>query len=135
LSYAFGAPRRMVHSAARPGREVPSMFSTLRAVIIIGVIFYLSPVRQGAERPARVDEMVKWGQDTLATGASVPLDKAAQLQSLWQALPDSAKKSITDQASNSSTGRPGSPLPATTDTLTPGDLQPHWRGGDARKTH
>jgi hypothetical protein len=110
------------------------MFSTLRAVIIIGVIFYLSPVRQGGERPARVDDVVKWGQDTLATSASIPLDKAAQLQSLWQALPESAKKSVTDQVSGSSTGRAGSSLPATSDTLTPGDLQPHWRG-DARKTH
>jgi hypothetical protein len=110
------------------------MFSTLRAVIIIGVIFYLSPVRQGAERPARVDDVVKWGQDTLATGASVPLDKAAHLQSLWQALPESAKKSVADQVTGSSTGRPGLSLPATTDTLTPGDLQPHWRC-DARKPH
>jgi hypothetical protein len=109
--------------------EVPSMLSALRAVAIIGVIFYLSPVRQGGEKPVRLDDLVKWSQDKAPAAVSAPIGQAAQLHSLWQALPESARKAAVDQvlAPGSSSAVPPSQAPAT-DTLQPGDLQPAWRG-------
>jgi hypothetical protein len=81
------------------------MFSALRIIVVVGVIFYLSPVRTGDEPPVRMDELLRWGQagagqdrtaqDTTPTAA--PATQAAHLQSLWQALPDGAKRAVVEE--------------------------------------
>src|SRR4051794_18727501 len=82
------------------------MFSALRIIVVVGVIFYLSPARTGDEPPVRMDELLRWGQAdtsqdqtsqdrTPATAA--PVAQAAHLQSLWQALPDSAKRAVVEE--------------------------------------
>ena len=106
------------------------MFSTLRAAVIIGAIFYLSPVRQGGDRPVRLDDVVKWSREAAPAAVAAPLDQAAQLQSLWQALPDSAKPALTNRSAGASAPHAAPPArdAAATDTLLPDDLQPQWRG-------
>ena len=108
------------------------MFSVLRIAIVIGVIFYLSPVRQGGEKPVRMGDIAKWSQEA-APALAVPLEQATQLQSLWQALPEPAKKAVVDRAIASGPSPAASPAPPQgTDTLQLDDLQPAWRG-DGKK--
>jgi hypothetical protein len=112
------------------------MLSTLRVAVVIGIIFYLSPVRHGNGRSVSLDDVVKWSQDTVPSGMAAPVEQAAQLGSLWRALPDGARTALAEQIAG--TNPSGSTLPAPSaraaDTLIPDDLKPVWRS-DARKRH
>jgi hypothetical protein len=110
------------------------MFSALRIVAIVGVIFYLSPVRDLGDGQASRDAAHR------VTHADAPrpsAEPAARLDSLWKLLPDSAKEAVLERILTSALGpapavsTPPALAPAT-DTLQPEDLQPAWRG-EAKK--
>jgi hypothetical protein len=93
----------------------PPMFSILRTILIIGVIFYYSPVRQGGATPPSLDGLLGASKDAAEQPSS------GRLESVWQALPDQAKQAVVDRIlSGSALG--GSP-PKPTDTLLPTDRQ------------
>jgi hypothetical protein len=110
------------------------MFFALRILIVIGVIFYFSPVRQTGEVPSGIAGVVQWSRDRTAAGATSSSTEAlAGLEVLWRGLSDSARKSVMDSLLASNAGTPAAPLleprqTSPTDTLQPDDLQPAWRG-------
>jgi hypothetical protein len=110
------------------------MFSALRIFVVIGVIFYFSPVRNDDSIPGDIEPIAEWGKAKAAPeGASSLTDGAARLETLWRALPDSAKEALVERlVASSSRAQAASPpearLPSPSDTLQPEDLQPRWRG-------
>jgi hypothetical protein len=106
------------------------MFSLLRVVIVVGVIFYLSPVRQGGDPIAYVSSLLGWGEEAPARQAGTPTaESSPKLETLWKALPDTAKQAIVDEILNrSGIGSTAARPAASTDTLHANDKKPAWRG-------
>lgn len=102
------------------------MFSILRFVVIIGVIFYYSPVRQRGEGPDPLQEFFapKEVVQAAPTTAISPATegKPGHLETVWQVLPDSAKQAVVDKILTTSGLTPASPKPS--DTLQPEDRAP-----------
>jgi hypothetical protein len=121
-------------TAARRHREF--MFWLLRVGLVVGVIFYLSPVRHGGETVAVVDGLMAWigvGSGSGETSPATTAGKGERLESLWQALPDAAKRAVVEEVVGK--GAPGLTSPkAPVDTLHPGDRLPAWRG-EPHKPH
>jgi hypothetical protein len=90
------------------------MFSILRFILIVGAIFYYSPVRQRSDMPASVEALP--GRGTT--------EAADRLETVWQALPESARQAVLDRIL--ATGGSGAASKAT-DTLQPGDRHPAYR--------
>ena len=109
------------------------MFAVLRIVAVIGVIFYFSPVRLGADRPSH--------GGAREPPATTPPVEALAADAVWRTLPTAAKQALLEPMFASALGtdapRGSEPLPVPArDTLEPEDLQPAWRGEDARgQTH
>lgn len=99
------------------------MFSILRFVLIVGVIYYYSPVRDRGESPDPLQAYFapKQTEQALLPPASSPADeeKAGHLETVWQALPDSAKQAVVDKILSTSGFTPAAPKPS--DTLHPED--------------
>jgi hypothetical protein len=96
------------------------MFSFLRIALVVGVIFYLSPVRQQGDLLDTVLGWVGIGARAPASGeARIPQASAAKLQGLWNALPDSAKTAVIEQVLSKAAGEY---------TLKPDDRAPAWKG-------
>ena len=101
------------------------MFSLLRAALVIGAIFYFSPVRQEQEGGLSLDALV-----SAATHSSERLTGGSpeRLQAAWNALPESARQAVLDKIVHSAP-RPTEPKrPPQTDTLLPEDPRPAWTG-------
>jgi len=102
------------------------MFSILRAVIVIGTIFYFSPVRQGSEGVS-LDGL--FGAAQAEAGKIAPAANAERLESLWRILPESAKQAVVDKIIAPPAARTAETRSAQqTDTLEPEDHLPTWRG-------
>ncbi len=121
-------------TAARRHRGV--MFWLLRVGLVVGMIFYLSPVRHGGETLAVVDGVLAWAGIGSGPGVTSPARTAEpgpKLESLWQALPDAAKRTVVEEVVGKVA--PGLTAPkAPVDTLHPGDRLPAWRG-EPHKPH
>lgn len=103
------------------------MFAILRFFIIVGVIFYFSPVRQKGEGPASLEAFLNSKAETTA---SVPAESVpGHLETVWQVLPDKAKQAVIDKILTSGL----SPAPKASDTLEPGDRHPAWRAEGSAK--
>ncbi|WP_445501857.1 hypothetical protein [Microvirga sp. G4-2] len=102
------------------------MFSILRFVVIVGVIFYYSPVRQRGEGPDPLQEFFasKKVAQTIPKTITAPASEGTQghLETVWQALPDSAKQAVVDKILTTSGLTPASTKPS--DTLQPEDRAP-----------
>jgi len=94
------------------------MFSILRSILIIGVIFYYSPLRQQGEGTAAVEALLapKTGAPTSTAGDS------GHLETVWKALPDSAKQAVVDKILTGS-GFPVAGATRPSDTLLPEDRE------------
>ena len=91
------------------------MFSILRTILIVGVIFYYSPVRQENVPPPSLDGVLGWSKDTAETQ---PDPSPGHLETVWRALPEGAKQAVVDKIlAGSGLGSKG------TDTLLPTDRQ------------
>ncbi|MDF2999584.1 MAG: hypothetical protein K0R27_5221 [Xanthobacteraceae bacterium] len=105
------------------------MFSLLRAALVIGAIFYFSPVRHGSEGSLSLDGLIN--------AVSHPANKLQQsasgsperLEAVWNALPESAKQAVLDRIKAGPAARTmeARQLPQT-DTLQPEDHRPAWVG-------
>lgn len=98
------------------------MFSILRFILIVGVIFYYSPVRQKGEGPDPLQAFFA----PKATEQAAPVTPATEgasghLETMWQALPDNAKQAVVEKILTTSGLTPAAPKP--TDTLQPEDRQ------------
>jgi hypothetical protein len=107
------------------------MVPVLRILTVVGVIFYLSPVRQAGDgMPSPVRPTLR----DVATAS--PL--AQGLEALWQRLPAEVARSIVERLSSTLAQSPAAKAASertekpATDTLEPEDLRPPWRG-EARK--
>ena len=74
------------------------MFSTLRIAVVVGVIYYLSPVRH-EDAKAGVEHVVAWGKGLIAPSnvAIRETSQAERLEALWRALPEDAKQAALDR--------------------------------------
>jgi hypothetical protein len=100
------------------------MFSLLRAALVIGAIFYFSPVRQGSNETLSLDALV---------GAAIHVPEKLggtpeRLEAAWSALPESAKQAVLDRIMPPPSPRAGEIRSPQTDTLLPEDHHPAWTG-------
>jgi hypothetical protein len=74
------------------------MFSTLRIAAVIGVIYYLSPVRH-EDAKAGVQHVVAWGKGLVLPDREPAREtnSAERLEALWKALPEEAKQAAIDR--------------------------------------
>ena len=97
------------------------MLSILRFILIVGAIFYYSPVRQQGEGTAAIEAFFMPMAGSPAVPASPPATEGpGHLETVWKALPDSAKQAVVDKIMTTS----GFPLPDASkpaDTLRPED--------------
>jgi hypothetical protein len=102
------------------------MFSILRFILIVGVIYYYSPVRDRGEGPDPLQAFFAPKQTEQATPARVSTPtadgKAGHLETVWQALPDGAKQAVVDKILTTSGLTPVASKPS--DTLTSEDRTP-----------
>jgi hypothetical protein len=98
------------------------MFSLLRAALVIGAIFYFSPVRQGSNETLSLDALVGAAINAPEKIGQTP----ERLQAAWGALPTSAKQVLLDRIGAPQTSRAGEIRQPPTDTLLPEDHRPAW---------
>lgn len=96
------------------------MFSLLRAALVIGAIFYFSPVRHGSDGALSLDALI---------GAANRTAAPERLEAAWNALPEGAKQVVLDKITPAPNSRTieARRLPQT-DTLLPDDHRPAWSG-------
>jgi len=99
------------------------MFSILRFILIVGTIFYFSPVRQHGEGTVAVETFFMPKKTEPAADAASAADHSGQLETLWKALPDSAKQAVVDRVLSTS-GLPVAGAAKPSDTLRPEDREP-----------
>ncbi|MGO4704547.1 hypothetical protein AB4072_02065 [Microvirga sp. 2MCAF38] len=102
------------------------MFSLFRIFIVVGVIFYLSPVRNEDALPS-LSKWLGWAED--ASKSDAVGESPARLETMWQALPDSAKQAIltkimSDSGTTATLPKAAPPM----DTLYADDRKAAWRG-------
>jgi len=96
------------------------MFSILRFIVIVGVIFYYSPVRQRGDDPTLAQDFLS--SNTAGRMASASDGAPGRLETMWQALPEGAKQAVVDRIVATSGLTPAAPKPS--DTLKPEDRAP-----------
>jgi hypothetical protein len=97
------------------------MLSILRFILIVGAIFYYSPVRQQGEGTAALEAL--FTPKVVAPAAPPPSttpEGPGHLETVWKALPDSAKQAVVDKILTSS-GLPLADASRPADTLKPED--------------
>lgn len=106
---------------------VEPMFSTLRAIAVIGTIYYLSPVHDLDDEP-RSRDIARLNAQSKQAAHDEP---ASRLDPLWKLLPGPAKDAMLERMLTSALGPSIAKQPTlapATDTLRREDLQPAWRG-------
>jgi len=102
------------------------MFSVLRFIVIVGVIFYYSPVRQRGDGPDPIKDFFSpRTTEPSAPPAAPPQAQGSSghhLETMWQALPDGAKQAVVDKILAGSGLAPVASKPS--DTLQPEDRAP-----------
>lgn len=101
------------------------MFSILRFILIVGAIFYFSPVRQNGEGTAALEAFLTPKKTGAVPATAAPDATPDRLESMWKALPESAQQAVIDKILTTS-GLSASP-PKATDTLQPSDRHPALR--------
>jgi hypothetical protein len=100
------------------------MFSILRFILIVGAIFYYSPVRQQGDGAAAIEAFFLPKKSEQASSRPAPATgEPGHLETVWKALPDSAKQAVVDKILTSS-GLPVANAAKPSDTLRPEDRDP-----------
>jgi hypothetical protein len=103
------------------------MFSTLRIAVVVGVIYYLSPVRH-EDAKAGVEHVVAWGKGLMTPSREA--SQAERIEALWKALPEDAKQAALDRV----LAEAGKQLPyAAGEVLRPEPAPAAPRPADAKK--
>ncbi|WP_457094353.1 hypothetical protein [Microvirga sp. P5_D2] len=98
------------------------MFSILRFILIVGVIFYYSPVRQKDAGPDPLQAFfAPKAAEQAAPAAPAKEGASGHLETMWQVLPDTAKQAVVEKILTTSGLTPASSK--ATDTLQPEDRQ------------
>ena len=108
------------------------MFSIIRFILVVGVIFYYSPVRQQGEGMVAMDAWLtsKKGEPAAAMPAPAAESSPGHLETVWQALPNGAKQAVLDKVLT--TSGLTAPHAKAKDTRQAAGRQPGWRGEAAR---
>lgn len=123
-SYAAPAPYVMVLHRSSFQAIHRRMLSILRSILIVGVIFYYSPVRQQGEGTASVKALLAPTKSEPTVAGSAPAaGNPGHLETVWKALPDSAKQAVVDRILTGS-GFPVAGPAKPSDTLLPEDREP-----------
>ena len=107
------------------------MLAALRIAAVIGLIFYLSPVRDRGGPTLPLGEILSGAGEVF--GKAGPAGAVASEDDLWEALPSAARQRVLDHVLSRSVAPPP-PAPAEVkpalprDTLELEDLEPPWRG-------
>ncbi|MBF9195266.1 hypothetical protein [Microvirga terrestris] len=97
------------------------MLSILRFILIVGIIFYYSPVRQKGEGTTALEALfTPKASEPLAPTPPAATGGPGHLETVWKALPDSAKQAVVDKILTSS-GLPIADASRPADTLKPED--------------
>ncbi len=97
------------------------MLSILRFILIVGAIFYYSPVRQKGEGTAALEALfARKASEPAAPSRPTASEGPGHLETVWKALPDSAKQAVVDKIVTSS-GFPLADASKPADTLRPED--------------
>jgi len=96
------------------------MLSILRFIVIVGAIFYYSPVRQQGEGTAALEALFTPKASAPAASPPSASEGPGHLETVWKALPDSAKQAVVDKILTSS-GLPVADASKPADTLKPED--------------
>jgi hypothetical protein len=100
------------------------MFSIFRFILIVGAIFYYSPVRRHGEETAALEAfLAPTKSEPAAAGPAAAPDQTGHLETVWKALPDSAKQAVVDKILTTS-GFPVAGSARSSDTLRPEDREP-----------
>ncbi len=100
------------------------MLSIIRFILIVGAIFYYSPVREKGEGTAAIEAFfTPKAKEPAAASPPPATDGPGHLETVWKALPDSAKQAVVDKIMTSS-GFPLADASRSTDTLRPEDRAP-----------
>jgi hypothetical protein len=121
-AYAGCAASVMVlHHCSLQAIASPPMLSILRFILIVGAIFYYSPVRQQGEGTAAIEAFFTPKASEPAAPSPPPASEGpGHLETVWKALPDSAKQAVVDKIMTTS-GFPMADASKPTDTLRPED--------------
>jgi len=124
-SYAVRSVYVMVlHRCPIQALRFRPMFSILRFILIVGAIFYYSPVRQQGDGAAAIEAFFLPKKSEQASSRPGPASgEPGHLETVWKALPDSAKQAVVDKILTSS-GLPVAGSAKSTDTLLPQDREP-----------
>lgn len=98
------------------------MFSILRFILIVGAIFYYSPVRQQGEGTAAIEALLTPKKTEQAAPAPAKDDHPGHLETVWKALPDNAKQAVVDKILTTSGFSMGGATKSA-DTLRPEDRE------------
>ena len=103
------------------GHSVTPMLSIIRFILIIGAIFYYSPVREKGEGTAAIEAFFTPKAKEPAAPTPPPATEGpSHLETVWKALPDSAKQAVVDKIMTTS-GFPLADASRPADTLKPED--------------
>jgi hypothetical protein len=121
-SYAVRSVYVMVlHRCPIQALRFRPMFSILRFILIVGAIFYYSPVRQQGDALAAIEAFMMPRKSEPATSRPAPAaGEPGHLETVWKALPDSAKQAVVDRILTGS-GLPVASNARASDTLLPED--------------
>lgn len=99
------------------------MFSLVRFVLIVGLIFYYSPVRQQGDGASAIASWLAPKKGEAAASPAPAAGDPGHLETVWKALPDSAKQAVVDRILSTS-GFPKAGSASSSDTLRPEDREP-----------
>jgi hypothetical protein len=111
----------LLHHCSLQAIASPPMLSILRFILIVGAIFYYSPVRQQGEGTAALEAFfMPKASEPAAPSRPPAAEGPGHLETVWKALPDSAKKAVVDKIMTTS-GFPMADASRPADTLRPED--------------
>jgi hypothetical protein len=96
------------------------MLSIIRFILIVGAIFYYSPVREKGDGTAAIEAFFTPKAKEPAATPPAAAEGPGHLETVWKALPDSAKQAVVDKIMTSS-GFPLADASKPADTLKPED--------------
>ena len=111
----------VMHIPPLSGNNSRHMFSIIRFILIVGAIFYYSPVRQQGEGTAAIEAFFTPKKGAPAAPAPVQ-EGSGHLETVWKALPDGAKQAVVDKILTTSGLNPVGPAKSF-DTLRPEDRE------------
>lgn len=111
----------VLHHCSLQAIASPLMLSIIRFILIVGAIFYYSPVREKGAGTAAIEAFfTPKAKEPAAPTPPHAAEGPGHLETVWKALPDSAKQAVVDKIMTTS-GFPLADASKPADTLRPED--------------